>query len=104
MSRSDATAEFRVNPDSLRDPRVPRWFAYEALVVLLEGCVQEALPVVEDIGSEPVVNHARCQHRDAAAVMFEVAPVEETLAMGAGSSSEPKRSGNSGRYSGSSWS
>jgi hypothetical protein len=59
-------------------------FAHEALGVLLEGCGQDALPVVEDIGGEPVVDHVRRQHGDAAGVMLEVVPEEESLAMNAG--------------------
>ena len=52
--------------------------------MLLEGGGQDTLPLLEDIGSEPVVDHVRRQHGDAAVVMFEVVPVEKTLAMGAG--------------------
>ena len=74
----------RVDPDDIRERCGPRWFADEALGVLLEGFSQDALPVVEDLGGEPVVNHVQRQHGDAAVVMFEVVPVEEALAMGAG--------------------
>ena len=75
---------WRVDPDGIRERCGPRWFADEALGVLLEGCGQDALPVVKDIGGEPVVNHVRRQHGDAAVVMFEVVPVEEAPGHGRG--------------------
>ena len=52
--------------------------------MLLECYGQDTLSLVEYIGSEPVVDHVRRQHSDAAVVMFEIVPVEKTLAMGAG--------------------
>lgn len=64
--------------------RGTRWFADEALGVLLEGCNQDALPIVEDTGGESLVDHVRRQHCDAAVLMFEVVPAEEALAMDAG--------------------
>ena len=46
----------RVDPDGIGERRGPWWFADEALGVLLEGFGQDALPVFEDIGGEPVVD------------------------------------------------
>lgn len=64
----------RVDPDGIGQRRGPRRFADEALGMLLEGCGQDALAVVEDAGGEPVVNHVRRQQGDTAVVMLVVIP------------------------------
>lgn len=52
--------------------------------MLLEGCGEDSLAVVKNLGGEAVVNVVRRQRGDAAVVVFVVVPLEEALAMGAG--------------------
>jgi hypothetical protein len=49
----------------------------------LEGCGQDSLPVVKNLGGEAVMTVVRRQHGNAAVVVLVVVPVEETLAVGA---------------------
>ena len=77
------TGRARIDPDGIGQRCRPWRFADEPFGVLLEGCGAEALPLVQNLGGEPRVNHVRRQHRDATVVVFVVVPVEEALAMGA---------------------
>ncbi len=67
------------DPDGIRERCGPRWFADEALGVLLEGSGEDALAVVEDAGGEAVVNQIPGQYPQTRFSVRRIAPPSGSL-------------------------